>query len=261
MGEEAQDIVLRDFLYKDLARLNSLFAQLFRGNVTGVSKAFTNDSKNKRGLKGSVHVVGGEVSSEERITESLTEQIDPHDYRIVELMDLLNLPVYHGSIPDLSNGQIVLVKGRLTIRNFSTIKSAFGVIPYVAAAAAPKKDKKSLKEEEKALEHLLKLIPFGMEIELSTPSGSFIGTIQEEYLAQSPNDLLRIYGTTMPGEWYVLGIADPAADAPPALSGGVGQNDLRKVMDELAAVITTAFTSPGPKCAISPVFIYRELNS
>ena len=56
-----------------------------------------------------------------------------------------------------------------------------------------------------------------------------------------PNDLLRIHGNYLPGEWFVLDIIDRIANLPQASSS----EDMRQVIDGFAEVMKNLFIKPG----------------
>jgi hypothetical protein len=117
------------------------------------------------------------------------------------------------------------------------------------------KEKKKIKSEIKPIVELLKLIPFGLEIEIKTENEeSVIGPIKEEYLEDNHNDLLRIYGNHIPGKWYVLGIFSSSELTEKQISLA---SNMRDSLDEFGQAIREIYSSGN--YAITPILIFREL--
>jgi len=260
MGNSSQKRSLIDFLYRDISRIDSFFAQLFQGTIKEIAASSSSSNSKSSQVEGNIQVVKGGTESEEIITNSLEKHIDPHDQKILDILGALNISV-HDSISNVNNGQIVLLKGSIVIRNYQTIKQAipllFKIGPETFVGNKNRKEiQKEIKKNSKIIESILNLIPMGLELEIHTDKNETLsGILVPEYLSQNPNDLLRLYGNNMPGEWHVLGIVD-------SLNYSTKCNyssDIKKSTDEFAEVIKSMFNEEESNYRITPILIYRKI--
>ena len=106
------------------------------------------------------------------------------------------------------------------------------------------------------LQILLPFLPSGLGFTITTDDGtSFSGSIKNDYLIDSEEDIFMNQGSNLPDKWNMLGIVD-SKEAIPASS----TND---AMANLTAAMTDSLKSFFPTDAdatIIPLLIYRELN-
>lgn len=260
MGDSFEKPRLIDFLYRDYSRIHSFFSQIFSGNLeeVAVTSSSSNTSESSKML--AVKVFEGERTTGKSDNQSIAKTIDPHDQRILDLMSTLDLApttdIPHSLIP----GQILLISGSIAIRDYNSIKEAIPKLVKLNPAmfSEPGAQKKAVKQTTNTILSMFDIIPMGLEIEVKTSQEeSLIGPLQSEYLSVNPNDLLRTYGTKIPGRWTILGIADPNV-----LSTDVdeGTNDLRASADGFAQAARLLYSSDSKSAAIIPILIYRYLT-
>lgn len=251
-----------DFLYRDFSKINSFYAQIFQGNLISVTKFQENTKTGSYQLTGGLSsLIQGATSRQEHTQQSIAEQFEPHDAKALSLLRELAINVYEGSLKDTQTGQIVLLKGQLTIRNYQTIKSA---LPHLLEAGflndninvnQGNKAKKQYRREIHAFSKLLGLIPGGFELEICTLNNELaIGPINPDYLTVNPDDLLRLYGNFIPGEWFVMGIISHAPNIHIS-----SFNDFRKSLDFFAMAISELYSAETPY-TIFPILVFRELQ-
>jgi len=112
MGESKQEEIkyaLVDFLYKDFDIINSLFAQVFKGNISSIEMAQTTNKAIKTFGSFNAMLANGEVGKEQTIENKTSKNIDLHDLKIINLFNSLELHVTD-SLSDCKDNQIVLVR-------------------------------------------------------------------------------------------------------------------------------------------------------
>src|SRR5690606_20858422 len=129
MGEAKTGLI--DFLYKDLSRIESLFAQLFHGSLKEIAATESFGTSSSNTFKAGLHAVEGSKTSEKQKIDTLEKRIDPHDQKILDILKYLNLPPVSYNLPSNPIGQIFLIKGNINIRDYQTIKNA---IPLVVSS-------------------------------------------------------------------------------------------------------------------------------
>lgn len=255
MGETKKRTGLVDFLYRDLSKIDSIFAQLYQGTIREVATSENISSSISKSVKFNAQIAAGNRSSENTEANTIHKRIDPHDQRILDILNVLNLSPYEDDFSNLANGQIVLIKGNLIIRDYQALSKIIPMLPEIMAFEANSKEKRKIKNEVKPIMEALKLIPFGLEIEIETGNDeTIIGSLKREYLEENHNDLLRVYGNNIPGEWYVLGIASllNSTEKQPTHT-----SEIRDSLDNFGQAIRSMYTSG--EYVISPILIFREL--
>lgn len=257
MGEVKTGLI--DFLYKDLSRIESLFAQLFHGSLKEIAATESFGTSSSNTFKAGLHAVEGSKTSEKQKIDTLEKRIDPHDQKILDILKYLNLPQVSYNLPSNPIGQIFLIKGNINIRDYQTIKDAIPIIlsSFTIPNSNVKLSKKELNEQKKFIESLFKLVPMGLELEIKMDDNTtLIGFLKEQFLTESPNDLLKIYGNQLPGQWYCLGIIDSIKQ----LETDTEVSDLRQSIDQFAMAIKELYNQENIEYAITPILIFRELT-
>ncbi|MCX7903240.1 MAG: hypothetical protein N2486_01905 [Caloramator sp.] len=264
MGEIKQEetkYALVDFLYKDYEIINSLFAQIFKGNLFSIEMAQTTQEliNGTGGLK--AIFFDGKIESEKKRENKTSRYIDPHDLKIINLFQSLNLHVTD-SLSNCKDNQIILIKGSLTIRDLSIVKKIFpkietlGLIPEFNQPWTQKN--KKIKTFGDFIEAILELVPSGIELEIITNSNQrALGIIKEEFLTFKSDDLTRIYDNNIPGEWSIIGILNKL------VKKDINSNPVtnyRDVVDTLTIACNSLINTDQPEYAITPIVIYRHLH-
>lgn len=286
MGDSDQKIELVEFLYKDHARLDSFFAQLYQGNLKEIAATSAVENNISRHVDGSIPpIIKGGYSGNEITTNTIGKKVDPHDSKILDIIKDVNIGPQTEILPKNLYGCLMILKGQIFIRNYVTVKDAIGGIlgsetimkTFMGSANPPntpsdsrtraekQNERRMKKQQEESIKlglnlanDMLKLIPFGLELQIKTDFGDkLVGIIKGEYLSSDPDDLLRIYGTEIPGEWSILGIIDSLDNIK---YGIINPNNIRNMMDQYTDSIKALYSSPDLTHSITPIAIYRELN-
>lgn len=239
---------LTDFLYKDAELLNSFYAQIFGGNLTGISKCTSENGEQTTTLKSSIPVVNVSNEGKKSKTNSLNENLDPHDTKILDIFDKLNIKEYEGEISECSNGQILLIKGHVKFRDFSAIHSLIPIIDSFMSGTAQA-------QEIQMMKPLFSVFPTGIEVVLSSPSTEFLIPIKESGLTMSSDDIIRTYGNDLTGKWNVIGILDQIRN----INIQNPNQDIRGISDTLSYEFRK-ITNSNFKYSLKPIVIYRNLN-
>lgn len=256
--EQSEEITLIDFLYKDETLITSFYSQLFSGNLEGITKSeIAADEVNKGMDAGVKPIFKGEIKTKECNSKSLTKNISPEDYRIIELLSSLNIEVK--GLSSNNSGSLTAVKGSMTFRNFEVINTLMpfvansGLIPELKQYINPNAKNKKITMAN-LVDNLLKMMPCGLEFELVTKEDeSAIIILKEEGLTIAANDLVRAYGREMPGEWTVVGILDKNIR-----KCSKSKNSFRVSIDG-ATDIMNEMINQGNEFVLKPLVIYRKL--
>lgn len=260
MGAAEKTTVI-DFLYRDFSRIDSLFAQLFQGNLKEIAATSACANKQANVIEGSIPgIVKGGYNGEETITDTISKKIDPHDQKILELLNILNISDKEELISnDNKNGCVMLLKGQFKFRDYKSLKEAMPIVSEVAPLFGFfGQNKKEFDKLSKLITGMINIIPLGLELEFTTTQDEIlIGNLKNECFAESPNDLLRIYGNNLPGQWQVLGIVDILKSSDSSNKG----DSVRASLDGFAEMIKGLYTSTNIKYSIIPIVVFRELNA
>ncbi|SHH54005.1 hypothetical protein SAMN02745135_01124 [Caloranaerobacter azorensis DSM 13643] len=274
MGDQIKredKISLIDFLYRDVNLINSLYAQAFRGNLLLIQKNQQSSLESNSSFGTDIKLAQLKSEGKEIDTDSISKNIDPHDAKIIDLFNELSIPVHDTSLEYCKDGQLVLIKGNLKIRNLDTIKNSLPVIEALGIFdelnfsldldnLPKKKNKKNGKNKfSNFIKRILELMPSGIELEVNTKYGEkIVGPIKEKFLSQSSNDILRVFGTNIPGEWSVIGIINKLPGYSTDYTDDMN-NNLRDIADIISQALSQSLNNDPHQFAITPIIVYREL--
>ena len=257
--ESEQKDTLIDFLYKDTKLIESFYAQLFGGNLTMVKKAYAEGNESNKMANVGILAAKGELTYKKNDNKEITTNINPHDYKIITLLEELNL---NKSISlDVPTGTIVAIEGNLIFRNYDTINK---LLPFMTnnnlvpefnnPVYSNSKGKAKSLTIGKMLTQIFQLLPYSLEFELCTNDNkSAICILKEEALTISPDDILRSYGTNIPSSWTIVGIID----FPPKLKNK-SSNNFKDTIDQ-ATNAFSEFIIDTNAPTIKPIAIYRKI--
>ena len=255
---------LKDFLYRDLARISSFFAQINRGDLLEVVKSQSETVDRRNGLEiGAPNVIRGSKGTEATTSNALDSRFNPGDSKIIDLLESI-MPAHEpDDIESVSNGQIIHLTGSLFIRDFSIIKTALPEIlnadPTIFGSknSPTKKRKHGETPEDKQMKAFLKMIPMGIDMEFISLNGITVtGILKPEYLSETPEDLMRSYGSVIPGTWHVVGIAS----IPDSNASSNSSSMMNQAIDSMTSVIASALYSERHSLVLTPILLYRTIN-
>lgn len=261
MGQETTEKnVVIDFLYKDINLINSFYSQLFGGNLTEIQKSELALDQTKGSTNLKIPILNAGISNTHSNNRNITKNINPYDFKIIELLEEFNLK--ETSIDEADKNSIISISGTLTYRNYNILSkvipliSKMNIIPDfnnpINTNAKGKNKKFTLGD---MMIDFINLLPYGIEFDVQTSLGeNATCIINPEQLTISESDLFRSYGSSIPGEWKILGIIDSAESR--ALNS---TNEFKAGIDEaIKAFSETFFSTLG--YVIRPITIYRYLN-
>ncbi|NLU53433.1 MAG: hypothetical protein GXX10_11305 [Clostridiaceae bacterium] len=264
---------LIDFLYRDTSIIDSLYAQLFSGNIKQVQSEMSSTVETEHSIEGSLPFMKAVKGDHDISLEKTTSQIDPHDAKIIELFDTIGISVNEKPLHDCVNGEIVLITGDILLRNINTIKSCLPLLSSLGMlTSAEKSFNQSLgtagvktistvlntRNFANTLEKMFDMLNFPLHIEIQTNTyENAMCPLNEQYLSISSKDLLSIYGPSLPGQWSVIGILSHVEQAKPYTI--TNPNNLRQIADFIQNELRKFANDGAPKYIIKPIVIYQKL--
>lgn len=259
MGQEdsarfgvSENGVLIDFLYVDKERADSLISQIRNGTLRSVTKTVGTSEGSLISGKAEILGTGGAIEMSNRTKEEAAQQYDPNHSQLLELLNDLNLkPLF--SLPALCEGELSVLRSRIAIRDVASMKAIIPMVLKHQAAIFGRADKE-MKETLKISQELLAQMPDSISLSLSVDGVGVDGVLKETGLSIKRSDLTRMYGTNIPGEWFILGILDNAPSA--RIQAGV--DSIESAIDFITSA-TQKFYSSAPY-KIVPILIYRAIS-
>jgi len=250
---------LIDLFYQDTARLTSFYSQIFQGNLLSITKEEQASTTTENALEAGVQIVKGAKSSGATTSRRISQEFEPHDQRILLLLEELGLNVESGALRNVPDNTLALIEGQMFVRNYTAIKEALPSMlesnlldSTLPASLFQKPGKPTKKQERLAWRSILSILPAGIEFEIKTARGeTAIGSLKPDCLSDDPSDLLRLWGTCLPGTWRVLGIKNCIVQ-----SKITARDEMRQMVDAFADAMRAMYASPT-NLAISPILIYR----
>jgi hypothetical protein len=96
--------------------------------------------------------------------------------------------------------------------------------------------------------------------------------LREEFMVTPPSELVLTHGTSMPGEWAMLGILSgrpdhghiehqqKLAEMGSALPPGVMNSAIGLLAQQMAPMIRMALGRPANAYAVTPILVFREVT-
>lgn len=253
-GRLVEEVSLIDILYKDKYRIDSYLAQIMKGLLRRRKLQETESQSDTKNVGGSIKIFSGNFSAGG--TDSIGEEklFIPHDHAVNDLLDMLALEPQEILPNEEVIGRLVCLKGRLSIRDFRKFTE---IIPVMAKNSKIFNiNQKSATDFEKFFNAISKIIPMNIEAEFVLKDNNVVrGILKENYMLTAYRDIVAMYGSNLPGMWFIVGILDSLNKLVKPITQG-----FRKSMDEFSAVAETLYREGNPKYTITPFLIFRGLE-
>lgn len=255
---------LIQILYKDTELINSLYSQMFGGDLESITKTKKKAEESKSEVGGSLKVVNGNTSYTDNLEDELATTITPKDAKIIEIFNELRIKEPTKILSNYSSGRILKLEGNLFFRNLDTLKTTLSIMlktgelePFLEET----ENNVNMTEcNEEFNKFILNKISYGLEFEIETSQEEYVQcSIKEKYLTDTINDLIKNYSSNYLGKWTIIGIFD---NINPKQNNN-NLDDMRKVIDLFENSLMEMLFPKGPNSSsyiIKPIIIYRSLS-
>ncbi|MDU6199643.1 MAG: hypothetical protein E6611_12995 [Intestinibacter bartlettii] len=263
MGRKATEekFSLMQILYKDTNLINSLYSQMFGGDLESVTKTKKKSEESKAEVSGSVKLVGGNASHTDNIEDELSSTIIPKDDKIIDIFNQLNIKSPTKILSNYKSGRILKIEGNLFFRNLNTLKSTISIMLKTGEldnffdGLTPNNG-----ECNQELNDLIfNMISYGLEFEIETEHNEYVQCcIKEEFLTDTINDLSKNYYNKFLGKWTIIGIFDNVTSK---TNSNNKLDELRGAIDLMEnTLMNMFFPKKENSYIIKPIIIYRTLT-
>jgi hypothetical protein len=250
-----------EFLYKDTEVINSIYSQVFGGDLQGVSQlASTSEECN---LDGGINVGFAKTSAltKDIVTEQLVKNIISKDEKIIDLFSELNIKEYTKSLNNCKSGRIVKLDADISFRNLDTFKNMLPLLKELGYIPDIFNDNDSDKVKDLFVDFISKSFPKGLEFELITICSheKVNCSINENFLINDNNALIKSYTSKYLGKWTIIGIFDNIL---PKINECTSTNyNFKSSIDQVEQSIFEIINpNDSNKFVLKPIIIYRTLN-
>lgn len=265
-GKKENKYQLIEFLYKDKNYIDSLYAQIFQGDLQKVSKNSQSKELTTNQLSGGIGLISGQVDSSSENAEEIQMEIHPHDSKILKLFEELEVNNCNVISESILNG-LNKFHGRIEITDYDITKSQFDIMNRsgfmdmalgMANESNDDEDIFSIASEyniSKAtfINEIIQLQPSGCDMVLTLSNKDIVLVpIIKEFLTMNVVDILRVYGHNIPGEWKIIGIFN-------SMGKSEYSNKIFSSITTFQKEITKSF-STQPSYVLKPIIIYRVLK-
>lgn len=247
---------LIDFLYIDKERVDSLISQLRNGTLRSVTKTIGASEGSVLSGKGKIPVLSGQVTTKNKSKEEASEEYDPYHSQIIELLNDLSIAPLN-ELPEQCSGELVCIHAPIKIRDLHSIKKLIPVMEknsrFFKLAKA-----RDIKDTLKVMNDMVQAMNDAIELSIKFESTLINGTLREGCLSIQQSNLNRMYGTDMPGHWYILGILDThSTSLINALMPNISDS-IESIIDACTIAINQMYSHA--QYGIVPILIYREIT-
>ena len=260
--EEQEEYALIEFLYKDMNYIESFYSQVFQGDIKKILKNSSNGQIVASEVKGTVGVIGGTVKSNDENKEGITEEIAPHDSKIMKLFEEVH-PRFCNKTNEAKLNGLNKFHGLIEITDYDITKEQFDYILStnlidsfidLTAIDIPETFTNSNLSIFSLIKTVLQFQPSGCDAILTLSNKEkILIPIEKQYLTMKSEDINRVYGSKMSGEWNVIGILNSARRTST-------DDTLNEALFTMQNAIYEALNTTKPSYVLKPIIIYRKLK-
>ncbi|MDY2965195.1 MAG: hypothetical protein SOR58_03235 [Megasphaera massiliensis] len=255
-SELSESSSLIDFLYVDNDRVDSLISQLRNGTLRSVTKTLGTSEGSAISGKGTIEVISGQYSSKNKSKEEASEQYDPYHSRLITLLNDLRIPPLE-ELPPLCDSRLACIQASIKIRDLRSIKTLFPFVEKNFKIFNLQNDK-GTRESLKLVSSMVQSMDDSIQLSIQFDSNLISGTLREGCLSVRQSDLNRIYGVSLPGQWYVLGILDSQPQPQFQPIDNIANGSIEYAIDAYTDAINQIYSHS--QYGIIPILIYREIT-
>lgn len=249
---------LYDFIYRDVNRINSYYAQLFSGRLVSRERLDTNIESNEKGGGFSAYIAKGDLKNSKQIQSSAKELIDPHDLATTDtLAQLLSSGLVSKDVENAVQGSLVLSEGTVTfIDKYILELSDVGFEIVIQHEREKGKDQnKALIQQYNAVRKIIpKLVLPSAFLFLAKNNLQLVGTIKDSGLEEPISSYYFKHGINGIADIYCLGIKETSN---PLV--GLAQSPLLIASQQTIQQLSNLLF-PANAIRVTPVAMFRKLN-
>ncbi len=285
---------IRDFIYLDIERVRSFYAQLSKGLTTERTIEKGAEVGLEASVEGNVIFAKGQANADYRYIRSNTETSSLHDYIMEEFLEKLKHERLIVELPHqdfnwqqeaFKDGMFILVRGTIKILDYKYIVSSLDNLPKLMklvsriVSTTQPQQASNMGDIEKQLKgmpinDIAKFIEQNMQDTLrvkvyprhDTPNQHFLASADDSFFRYSTVSLINMYGHVIDANWSCLlqvnrGNQHQLAEkAPtPAVDGIDLESALETVADYLTNINKAMQGVKFPTVAATPIAIFREI--
>lgn len=258
MADDEPPVALYDFLYKDSQRIDSYYAQIFRGLLTSVEDSKTEHQTLSRQTKVGAAVVSGQIQTNSDTLTGSKSSVAPHDMATTDMLAYLIANDHLGQrVQEAGHGALILAKGTLVF--VDRLMAEFAVTSL--RIATEQERKKPAREQNKVLiQQSTMTVDFLSQVKIPSAylfvlddGAQIVGTIKDDGMQEPISTYYFKHGMAGLADVYLIGIkerASPGLTLPPTglvslmQQGGQGLSDM---------------LFPHDAIRVTPIALFRKL--
>lgn len=269
---------LYDFLYVDNQRASSLLAQMHGpGVVTSIKQVTAEIDKSMSDAGFDLKIVKSKVGVEETINQTQEKSFDASWTLPINLLDkLAENDLIRTELNGERLGSTVLCKGKMRIFDISVFQKSVPFIAKMMEVEQPKLPPKAKKSNLKVEDHfvapgvtfgmmkeVLNIVPNTLQVDFINEAAQTIWmTINRDYLTINPDDMVLKYGSSLPGEWYVIGFIDALPEVEEDMMDAYSfeSNQMKDGITGMLSGIRDLAGRSSNSYGMTPLVIFRKIQ-
>lgn len=250
---------LYDFLYKDVGRIASYYAQVFRGRLTAVEESSLDRDAHETLIKGNLAVASGEFKSVDDIQSGSRRTIDPHDVITTDILaSLVEENFVAEDVAEAPHGALVIAQGTLIFIERSMLELAAMTIDFAMQTQPVRgqsQQQRTNKQLVKFVKDFLTKLALPSAFALQMPSGrQIVGTIKDAGMEEPIGSYYFKHGAAGLAGVYVIGIKEV-----PTASFSLPNTDLIGAGQQAAEALSNMLFPPSA-IRVTPLALFRKLT-
>ncbi|MBC17050.1 MAG: hypothetical protein CL942_08365 [Desulfovibrio sp.] len=269
-------MTLYDFLYIDLDRMQSLYAQMNSGLLHAMEALYgQEEEKSNSGQLGGDPIGNLSHSNRTTVAESKTQHISPHDIILSDVLaGLHEMELIKDGSGDIDVGNFIVLEGKVSFVDYGMGKEFVDLIPTFAGSSTPdlshlpkKQRRQALKEHNKTnetgsilLSAIANMLPWEVQMIVDANNVEGWAIIDKQKLRDSAATMSLMYGSTLTGKWSMLGIVDQLHQEQPALPNAFLTNEMASGLSQAASGINELVGCPKSAIGVTPLLLFRKVG-
>lgn len=288
-------MAIRDFIYLDIERVRSFYAQLSKGLVSERTTEKSSEVGADASVEGNVLFARGQGAIDYRYIRTNTETVSLHDYIMEEFLDKLRKERLLIELPDSSfqweqksfrDGMFILLRGIVKIIDYQYINSSLSNLPKLASSIdrlskssqgsnKPKSNDVSKQIKDLPISDLTKFVEQNMQDILrikvypdsKNSDRNFVTDATQDFFRYSTGSLISMYGNVIDAGWFCLLQVNQGNDQQilpselPTMEAGAEIGALFEYMADQLNTLTSIMKGVRfPSVAATPIALFREIE-
>jgi hypothetical protein len=248
---------LYDFLYRDMDRVASYYAQLFQGTLTSTERSTGEKRTEDKGTKLDIHVASADIKTASEVSSAIKRISDPHDMLTTDALSyLMSNDHVSKDIDKAAHGSLVLASGTVNFADSSMLELALAGIKSQMKPTPRKGGPQpgQFDPTKMMVEYFGKIgLPSAYQLEYK-PGRLIAGTIKDSGMQEPISTYYYRHGGAGLSDVFIIGIKELPAEPTNTVDSSMFLGLAQTAADALRTMLL-----PEKAIRVTPIAMFRKL--